>query len=82
MDELSYNSSHLPLHDMPDILGHCVRTMYLLVAAADFGGEFANDARRLLDDAIDHKMYVNGSFGTEPLPVSSSARAQTPADLT
>lgn len=62
----SYNQSHLPLHDQDTILGHSVRALYLTTAAADIGGEFLDDAKRLLADAIDHKMYVTGGLGTEP----------------
>jgi DUF1680 family protein len=62
----SYNQSHLPLHDQDTILGHSVRALYLTTAAADLGGEFLDDAKRLFADAIDTKMYVTGGFGSEP----------------
>lgn len=62
----SYNQSHLPLHEQDAILGHSVRAMYLTTAAADLGGEFLDDAKRLFADAVDRKMYVTGGFGSEP----------------
>jgi len=64
--DVSYHQAHLPLHEQNEILGHSVRAFYLTTGAADLGGRFLDDARRLWDDAVDHKMYVTGGFGTEP----------------
>nr|XP_018259402.1 uncharacterized protein I303_08330 [Kwoniella dejecticola CBS 10117]OBR81560.1 hypothetical protein I303_08330 [Kwoniella dejecticola CBS 10117] len=61
-----YHQAHLPLHEQNDILGHSVRAMYLTTGAADLGGSFLDDAKRLFDDAVDNKMYVIGGFGSEP----------------
>jgi DUF1680 family protein len=61
-----YNQSHAPLHEQDAIYGHSVRAFYLTTAAADLGGEFMNDAKRLYDNAVDAKMYVTGGFGSEP----------------
>jgi hypothetical protein len=61
-----YNQSHAPLHQQDAILGHSVRALYLTTAAADLGGPFLEDAKRLLGDAVDHKMYATGGLGTEP----------------
>jgi DUF1680 family protein len=63
---ISYNQSHVPLHEQDAILGHSVRAFYLTTAAADLGGEYLEDAKRLWQDAVDHKMYATGGFGTEP----------------
>ena len=63
---VSYSQSHLPLHEQNEILGHSVRAFYLTTAAADLGGEFLDDAKRLWSDAVDKKMYATGGFGTEP----------------
>ncbi len=52
----SYNSSHVPLHDMKEIVGHAVRAWYLVCAAADQGGLFLVDALRLWKDAVEKKM--------------------------
>ena len=60
-----YCQAHLPLHEQNDILGHSVRALYLLTGAADLGGSFLKDARRLWEDAVRHKMYVIGGFGSE-----------------
>lgn len=62
----SYHQAHLPLHDQDNILGHSVRALYLTTAAADLGGEFLDDAKRLLSDCVDHKMYATGGIGSEP----------------
>ncbi|KAK8861777.1 hypothetical protein IAR55_002600 [Kwoniella newhampshirensis] len=64
--DMAYNQSHLPIHDQDAILGHSVRAFYLYTACADLGGGFLEDAKRLLTDAVDNKMYVTGGFGTEP----------------
>ena len=61
-----YSQSHLPLHDQDNILGHSVRALYLTTAAADLGGAFLEDAKRLLADTADHKMYQTGGIGSEP----------------
>ena len=61
-----YSQSHLPLHQQDAILGHSVRAFYLLTAAADIGGLFLEDAKRLWADCVDHKMYITGGIGTEP----------------
>jgi DUF1680 family protein len=72
IDEQEYNQSHLPIHEQMTILGHSVRAFYLTTAAADVGGAFVDDARRLWDDAVGKKMYPTGGFGSEPR-VSPSA---------
>ncbi len=61
-----YHQAHLPLHEQEVILGHSVRAFYLTTAAADLGGDFLVDAKRLWTDAVDKKMYATGGFGTEP----------------
>lgn len=70
-DKGRYHSSHLPLHEQNEILGHSVRALYLTTAAADLGGDYLEDAKRLFDDAVDNKMYVIGGFGSEPRVRSS-----------
>lgn len=66
LDDQSYNQSHLPLHEQDAILGHSVRAFYLYTAAADLGGKFLDDAKRMWADAVDNKMYATGGLGTEP----------------
>lgn len=68
----SYHQAHLPLHEQDAILGHSVRALYLTTAAADLGGDFLDDAKRLFDDATKRKMYVTGGLGTEPRVSSAS----------
>ncbi|OCF78892.1 hypothetical protein I204_00836 [Kwoniella mangroviensis CBS 8886] len=66
IEDVWYHQAHEPIRDQEDVLGHSVRAFYLLTAAADLGGSFLNDAKRLWSDAVDKKMYVTGGFGTEP----------------
>ncbi|WWC89637.1 uncharacterized protein L201_004562 [Kwoniella dendrophila CBS 6074] len=66
LDDVWYHQAHKPIHEQEDVLGHSVRAFYLLTAAADLGGSFLNDAKRLWTDAVDNKMYATGGFGTEP----------------
>jgi len=61
-----YSQSHEPLIDQQTIEGHSVRALYLTTAAADFGGEFLDVAKRLWDDAVDKKMYATGGLGSRP----------------
>jgi len=61
-----YSQSHEPLIDQQTIEGHSVRALYLTTAAADFGGEFLEVAKRLWDDAVDKKMYATGGLGSRP----------------
>ena len=61
-----YSQSHLPLVEQETIEGHSVRALYLTTAAADFGGEFLEVAKRLWDDAVDKKMYATGGLGSRP----------------
>ncbi|ORX35416.1 hypothetical protein BD324DRAFT_632751 [Kockovaella imperatae] len=66
LTDLTYSQAHDTLHNQTEILGHSVRAFYLTTGAADVGGEFLKDAKRLLHDATTRKMYVTGGFGTEP----------------
>lgn len=66
LEGVDYHQAHLPLHEQDAILGHSVRALYLTTAAADLGGDFLDDAKRLFDDATKKKMYVTGGLGTEP----------------
>lgn len=65
-NKVEYQQAHKPIVDQENILGHSVRAFYLLVAAADAGGQLQVAARRLFDQAVRGKMYVTGGFGSEP----------------
>ena len=65
LDHLSYVQAHRPLHEQENVLGHSVRALYLLTAAADYGREFLEDAERLWIDCMGRKMYATGCIGTE-----------------
>jgi DUF1680 family protein len=61
-----YHQWHAPLKEQQAIVGHAVRAMYLVTAAADLGDDFLPSARRLWDDAVDNKMYPTGGVGSDP----------------
>jgi DUF1680 family protein len=61
-----YAQWHAPLKEQQTILGHAVRAMYLLTAAADLGDDFLDSARRLWNDTVDNKMYPTGGIGSDP----------------
>jgi uncharacterized protein len=46
------------------IKGHAVRALYLTTAAANMDDEFVDDARRLMKDVINNRMYVTGNVGS------------------
>lgn len=69
MNDLSdgrYAQWHAPLKNQKTIVGHAVRAMYLVTAAADLGDDFLEAARRLWNDAVDSKMYPTGGVGSDP----------------
>ncbi|KXT03233.1 hypothetical protein AC578_4808 [Pseudocercospora eumusae] len=61
-----YHQWHAPLTEQQAVVGHAVRSMYLLTAAADLGDEFLHSAKRLWHDAVDNKMYSTGGIGSDP----------------
>ncbi|SMY29319.1 unnamed protein product [Zymoseptoria tritici ST99CH_1A5] len=60
-----YAQWHAPLKEQKTILGHAVRAMYLVTAAADLGDDFLDSARRLWNDTVDNKMYPTGGIGSD-----------------
>ena len=63
-----YNQSHQPLREQAKVVGHAVRAMYLLSAAADLAGEFEDDSLletcgRLWDNLVNCRMYLTGGIG-------------------
>lgn len=69
MDDITdgrYHQWHAPLKKQKTILGHAVRAMYLVTAAADLGEDFLDSARTLWNDAVDNKMYPTGGVGSDP----------------
>nr|XP_019046144.1 hypothetical protein I302_04884 [Kwoniella bestiolae CBS 10118]OCF25074.1 hypothetical protein I302_04884 [Kwoniella bestiolae CBS 10118] len=61
-----YHQWHAPLHEQETILGHSVRALYLITAAADLDGQLLEDAKRLWNDCVDNKMYPTGGIGSIP----------------
>ena len=69
MDTISdgrYHQWHAPLHEQDTMLGHSVRAMYLITAAANLNGALLDDAKRLWTDTVDRKMYPTGGVGSVP----------------
>ncbi|KAK8845354.1 hypothetical protein IAR55_006067 [Kwoniella newhampshirensis] len=66
IDDGRYHQWHAPLREQDAILGHSVRALYLVTAAADIDGPFLEDARRLWTDCVDKKMYPTGGVGSVP----------------
>ncbi len=63
-----YTQSHIPVREQVEPVGHAVRGMYLYAAMADLAVEFDDDellqiCRKLLDHAIEKRMYVTGGIG-------------------
>jgi DUF1680 family protein len=63
-----YCQAQVPLRDQEKVVGHSVRAMYLLSAAADLSAE-KNDAslwktnQRLWDNLVTKRMYLTGGIG-------------------
>ena len=63
-----YNQSHQPVREQAKVVGHAVRAMYLLSAAADLASE-KDDASlletcdRLWDNLVNYRMYLTGGIG-------------------
>lgn len=63
-----YCQAHAPLREQEKVVGHAVRAMYLLSAAADLAHENRDAtllaaADRLWDNLIDRRMYLTGGIG-------------------
>ncbi|WWD18867.1 hypothetical protein CI109_103322 [Kwoniella shandongensis] len=66
LEDGRYHQWHAPLHKQDSILGHSVRALYLVTAAADLDGQLLEDAKRLWTDCVDNKMYPTGGAGSVP----------------
>lgn len=63
-----YNQSHQPLREQAKVVGHAVRAMYLLSAAADLASEnddasLLETCDRLWDNLVNYRMYLTGGIG-------------------
>ncbi|MEI6503477.1 MAG: beta-L-arabinofuranosidase domain-containing protein, partial [Armatimonadota bacterium] len=64
-----YGMNHLPIREVPEVVGHAVRTMFYLTGVAEVANETGDKglqqaARRLWRDTTLRKMYVTGSVGS------------------
>lgn len=64
-----YGMNHLPIRQVPEVVGHAVRTMFYLTGVAEVANEagdkdLAEAARRLWADTTLRKMYVTGAVGS------------------
>jgi uncharacterized protein len=63
-----YCQAHAPLREQAKVVGHAVRAMYLLSAAADLAGakhdpRLRSTCERLWDNLINRRMYLTGAIG-------------------
>ncbi len=63
----AYHQDQKPLTASDEVVGHAVRQMYFLCAAADVtasgDGDYANSMDKLWDDLVHRKMYITGGVG-------------------
>lgn len=64
-----YNQSHQPLREQHEIVGHAVRAMYLLSAAADLARELEDAelqkvCERLWSHLVTKRLYITGGLGS------------------
>lgn len=68
LDGSSYLQDEVPVRELPELVGHAVRMVYLAVAAADLAleiddSDWAATADRLWQDLVRHKQSVTGGVG-------------------
>lgn len=64
-----YGMNHLPIRQVPEVVGHAVRTMFYLTGVTEVANETRDKglqeaARRLWQDTTLRKMYLTGSVGS------------------
>ncbi|MBQ7368956.1 MAG: glycoside hydrolase family 127 protein [Clostridia bacterium] len=64
--------SHLPVREQTTAVGHAVRALYLYTAMADMAQiekdeTLKNVVESLFEDIVNHKMYITGGVGADPL---------------
>ena len=65
-----YDQSNLPLRDITEAVGHCVRACYLytamaMLAKADGDTRLKAACDRVFDDIVNHKMSITGGIGAD-----------------
>lgn len=68
--DYAYMQAHLPLTEIKEIDGHCVRAVYWLTGALHYAlatpeksQDILQKVHELLDDMVKTKMYLTGGFG-------------------
>ncbi|MHB8997236.1 MAG: glycoside hydrolase family 127 protein [Armatimonadota bacterium] len=64
-----YFMNHLPIREVPEVVGHAVRTMFFLTGVTEVANETRDQtlqaaARRLWEDTTLRKLYVTGAVGS------------------
>lgn len=67
-EEDPYSQAHKPVREQDEVIGHCVRAMYLYCGMADVAAKTGDDelfaaAKRLFTDVVTKKMYITGGIG-------------------
>ena len=80
-----YMQNHKPLREQDKVVGHAVRCMYLLTAAADLAGLTGDDGlmeacRRLWRNMTGRRMYVTGGIGSTSFGEAFTADFDLPND--
>ena len=65
----NYNQDMVPLRELQEPAGHCVRALYLLCGMIDVALEYedealANACRRCFNSIVNKRMYITGSVGS------------------
>lgn len=86
LKEAAYSQSHLPVREMREAVGHCVRAVYLYSALADLakadGDEKLKEAcEALFDDIAYKKMYITGGLGAARIGEAFSEAFDLPNSL-
>jgi DUF1680 family protein len=68
-DGYEYYQAHVPIREQKAVEGHSVRALYMLSGAIDVAYQTADKkliaaCRRLFDNCVERRMYVNGSVGS------------------
>ena len=68
--DYAYMQAHLPMTDIDEVDGHCVRAVYWLTGALhyalhqpDTSKDILQTVHKLLDEMVTRKMYVTGGLG-------------------
>lgn len=82
----AYSQSHMPVRDMREAVGHCVRAVYLYSAMADLARidgdkELFDACDALFNDVVNKKMYITGGLGGSLIGEAFSEPYDLPNEL-